>query len=228
MQFPRHVCPHALSAFRIGISVLHTMCEHPRFAIIIIEGFAIFDGRAGIRVDHQKEIFIRLLEIQDTEALLALECGNREFFQLYTVTREESFYTKEGQTERIRKAIKAAEEGTSCTFGIFLTSSEKLIGIVSLSEIARGDFQSCWIGYYLDRAYNGRGYMTEAVTYAVGFAFKELGLHRIEAGVMPHNKASIRLLEKAGFEKEGIARENVRINGKWEDHQILSLINRQP
>lgn len=70
--------------------------------------------------------------------------------------------------------------------------------------------------------------MTEAVTYAVGFAFKELGLHRIEAGVMPHNKASIRLLEKAGFEKEGIARENVRINGKWEDHQILSLINRQP
>ena len=97
---------------------------------------------------------------------------------------------------------------------------------MSLSEIVKGNFQSCWIGYYLDRNHNGKGYMTEAVTYTADYAFKELGLHRIEAGVMPHNEASIRLLEKAGFEKEGIARESVRINGKWEDHLILSRINR--
>ena len=173
----------------------------------------------------QKNMFVRLLEMADAPALLTLECENREFFQLYTVTRDESFYTWKGQSERIRKAIEAAKEGTSCTFGVFLAETGKLIGIVSLSEIVKGNFQSCWIGYYLDRNHNGKGYMTEAVTYTIDYAFKELGLHRIEAGVMPHNEASIRLLEKAGFEKEGIARENVKINGKWEDHLILSRIS---
>lgn len=57
------------------------------------------------------------------------------------------------------------------------------------------------------------------------YAFDHLQLHRIEAGVMPHNKASIRVLEKAGFHKEGVAKKNVKINGKWEDHQVLAIIN---
>ncbi|MET3851852.1 RimJ/RimL family protein N-acetyltransferase [Paenibacillus sp. OAE614] len=67
--------------------------------------------------------------------------------------------------------------------------------------------------------------MTEAVRLMVDYAFTELKLHRIEAGVMPRNLGSIRVLEKAGFHREGIARSNVLINGKWEDHQVLAIIN---
>jgi ribosomal-protein-alanine N-acetyltransferase len=67
--------------------------------------------------------------------------------------------------------------------------------------------------------------MTEAVRLVVRFAFEQLKLHRLEAGVMPHNLGSIRVLEKAGFHKEGIAKKNVKINGRWEDHQILAIIN---
>ncbi|HFJ9286865.1 TPA: GNAT family N-acetyltransferase, partial [Bacillus toyonensis] len=75
------------------------------------------------------------------------------------------------------------------------------------------------------REHNSRGYTTEALRLVVDFAFRELKLHRIEAGAMPSNIASIRVLEKVGFKKEGIAKENVKINGKWTDHQILAIIN---
>ena len=66
--------------------------------------------------------------------------------------------------------------------------------------------------------------MTEAVKLVVRYAFEVLSFHRIEAGVMPHNVGSMKVLLKAGFTKEGIARKNVRINGKWEDHQTLAIL----
>jgi ribosomal-protein-alanine N-acetyltransferase len=77
----------------------------------------------------------------------------------------------------------------------------------------------------LDKDHNGKGYTTQAVKLIVKHAFEELKLHRIEAGVMPHNIGSIRVLEKAGFHKEGLARKNVKINGKWEDHEVLAILN---
>ncbi len=80
-------------------------------------------------------------------------------------------------------------------------------------------------GYFLDEKHNGRGFTTEAVQLIVDYAFAELQLHRIEAGVMPHHSGSMRVLEKAGFHKEGLARKNVKINGRWEDHQVLAIIN---
>ncbi|TQR19111.1 GNAT family N-acetyltransferase [Psychrobacillus vulpis] len=177
-------------------------------------------------MEKKQEIFIRLLRVSDAEELLLLEVENRDFFQLYSPLKDDRFYSIEGQVERIENSISRSEQDTFYSFGIFITENEQLIGNVTLSEIVRGDLQSCWIGYYLDKRQNGKGYMTEAVKLAVDYGFKELKLHRIEAGVMPHNKASIKVLEKAGFHKEGIAKENVRINGKWEDHQTLAIINK--
>lgn len=178
-------------------------------------------------MEDKQAIFIRLLQVSDAEALLKLELENREFFQLYSPLKEDEFFTIERQIERIEKSISRAEQDTYYSFGIFLTETEQLIGNVTLSEVLRGDLQSCWIGYSLDKVQNGKGYMTEAVRQAVDFAFNQLNLHRIEAGVMPHNLGSIKVLEKAGFHKEGIAKENVRINGKWEDQQTLAIINNE-
>jgi ribosomal-protein-alanine N-acetyltransferase len=172
-----------------------------------------------------KNVFIRLLEIHDGETVLCLELRNREFFQAFAALRGDDFYTIEGQRGRIRTGRKRKELDEYYLFGIFLNDSKELIGTLMLSELLRGAVQSCYIGYFLDREHNGKGYMTEAVQLAVDFAFNHLKLHRIEAGVMPHNKGSIRVLEKSGFQKEGIARKNVKINGKWEDHQILAIIN---
>lgn len=173
---------------------------------------------------ESKNIYIRFLKETDAAAVLDLNLRNREFFQKYVTTRSDDFYTIGYQENLIRESITKRENDEKYVFGIFLRDTDELIGNVTLSEVLRGALQSCFIGYYLDFQHNGKGYMTEVVKLAVDFGFNELHLHRIEAGVMPHNIGSMRVLEKAGFQKEGIARKNVKINGRWEDHQVLAII----
>lgn len=172
-------------------------------------------------------VYLRTLEASDAENVLDLQLRNKDFFRKYSGTRTEDFYTLDFQLDAITKSISQMEKEEKYTFGIFLKETDALIGTISLSEILRGPLQSCFIGYTLDKAHNGKGYTSEAVRLLVDFGFKELKLHRIEAGVMPHNLGSIRVLEKAGFHKEGIARKNVEIDGKWEDHQVLAIINEE-
>ncbi|SEN46450.1 GNAT family N-acetyltransferase [Lihuaxuella thermophila] len=172
-----------------------------------------------------QNVFLKFLELSDAEALLRLELKNRDFFQRYTALRDDDFYTLEGQRDRIRKNNELKNLDRLYSFGIYLLETGELIGNITLSEVVRGALQSGWIGYALDQDHNGKGYMTEAVRLVVSYAFDVLRLHRIEAGVMPHNLASIKVLEKAGFHQEGIAKKNVKINGRWEDHQILAIIN---
>lgn len=172
-----------------------------------------------------EKIHLRPLEVEDAQEMLALQLSNKEFFEKYSCTRTDKFYTLDYHRESIENSKAQMEKDEKYSFGIFLNDTNKLIGSIALSEVLRGPLQSCFIGYTLDKPHNGKGYMTEAVRLLVDFGFKELALHRIEAGVMPHNLGSIRVLEKAGFHKEGIARKNVEINGKWEDHQVLAKIN---
>ena len=78
----------------------------------------------------------------------------------------------------------------------------------------------------MHKKHNGKGYATEAaVELLIPYVFSQLKFHRIEAGVMPRNKASILVLEKVGFHKERISLKNVKINGNWEDHQVMAIIN---
>ncbi|OCN01164.1 hypothetical protein A7X67_07275 [Clostridium sp. W14A] len=102
---------------------------------------------------------------------------------------------------------------------------ETVLGSAALNGIVRGCFQSCFLGYRLDEKNQCRGYMTEAVEAVTGYAFRELGLHRIEANVMPRNKASLRVLEKAGYREEGVARRYLKINGVREDHIHMVRLN---
>lgn len=173
---------------------------------------------------HSEHLTIKPLVKEDIASLLALEVNNREFFKAFAGTRNEFFYTYEGQAERVHRFLESSEQDTSYCFLIFLKDTDTVIGEVILSEVVRGNLQSGWIGYFLDQEYNGKGYMSEAVKAIVQHAFSELGLHRIEAGVMPHNISSIKVLLKAGFTQEGIARKNVKIDGVWQDHITLAII----
>ncbi|MCE0453245.1 GNAT family N-acetyltransferase [Brevibacillus sp. AF8] len=174
-----------------------------------------------------ENIYVRLVQESDAQSLLALEMRNRDFFQNFTGTREETFYTLEGQIDRIKSALALKEEDRGYFFVIAKKGQDEIIGEVILSEVVRENLQSCWIGYFLDKELNGKGYMTEAVKLVVAYAFETLGLHRLEAGVMPHNIGSIKVLLKAGFHKEGIAKKNVKINGRWEDHQTLAIVKEE-
>ena len=100
-----------------------------------------------------------------------------------------------------------------------------VIGSCSLSNIVRGVFQACHMGYSVAGRYQGQGYMKCIVEFAIKYAFEELRLHRIMANHMPSNKRSEALLQNLGFEREGYAKDYILINGKWEDHVLNSLVN---
>ncbi|MGR3764353.1 GNAT family N-acetyltransferase [Rossellomorea sp. NS-SX7] len=172
-----------------------------------------------------KNIYIRHYTLNDAEAMLSFELQNRDFFKDFTPLMNDDFYTLQYQEERVGRTNKRMENDEYYAFGIFLTETNELIGNLSLSDVIRGPLQCCYVGYSLSQKQNGKGYATEAVQLAVDYAFQELKLHRVEAGVMLHNIASMRVLEKSGFHKEGIFIKNVKINGKWEDHQHFAIVN---
>ncbi|WP_223067591.1 GNAT family N-acetyltransferase [Paenibacillus caui] len=172
-----------------------------------------------------KTVHIRQLNVHDAAESLRLQTENRDFFEKFSMTRAVDFYKIEGQINMIQNHHEHVQKDQGYAFGIFKNDDDALIGTISLFQVIRGSLQSAFIGYFLDKKHNGKGYATEAVQLICEYAFGELKLHRIEAGVMPHNIASMRVLEKAGFHKEGIAQKNVKIHGKWEDHQVLALIN---
>ena len=144
---------------------------------------------------------------------------NRTFLAAFEPAREESFFTQEGQRSLLTEEARLAEEDRSYRFYLALREApERIVGLVGLNNLVRGAFQSCFLGYKLDGGFTGRGYMTQAVQAVTDFGFGELGLHRIEGNVMPRNRASLRVLEKCGFQKEGISPRYLKINGVWEDH----------
>lgn len=98
-----------------------------------------------------------------------------------------------------------------------------VVGRVTLGRVLRGPFQNSFVGYWVDVAYQGKGVMTEAVRAVLGFAFDPLGLHRIQASIMPRNFGSVRVVEKLGFRHEGVSLRYLQIAGKWEDHAIYAL-----
>jgi RimJ/RimL family protein N-acetyltransferase len=100
---------------------------------------------------------------------------------------------------------------------------EPIVGRIALTSVTRGPFQSAQLGYWMDSGHVRRGLMSEAVDAILGFAFDRLGLHRLQAAVMPTNHASRSILQKRGFREEGYAERYLRIAGKWEDHVLYGL-----
>ncbi len=106
--------------------------------------------------------------------------------------------------------------GTAYGFGIFVGGA--FAGEMNISSIQRGPFQSAYIGYWIDEAHAGNSYTPEAFVVAVKYAFEDLGLHRVQASIIPRNAASRRVMEKLGLRNEGTALRYLEINGVWEDH----------
>jgi [ribosomal protein S5]-alanine N-acetyltransferase len=106
--------------------------------------------------------------------------------------------------------------GSGFGFGIFVGG--RLVGELTLSSVQRGPFQGAFVGYWVDEAEAGRGYVPEAVVACLQFAFEELQLHRVEISIIPRNRASRRVMEKLDLRLEGVAVRLLSIDGVWEDH----------
>ena len=111
--------------------------------------------------------------------------------------------------------------GTGYGFGIFV--GRRLVGELTVSSVQRGPFQSAFVGYWVDQAEAGQGFVPEAVVVALAFAFEELGLHRIEISIIPRNNRSLRVVEKLGIRSEGVALRFLQIDGEWEDHARFAI-----
>jgi ribosomal-protein-alanine N-acetyltransferase len=103
-----------------------------------------------------------------------------------------------------------------------------LVGGLTLANIRRGVAQAGSIGYWIGEPFAHQGYMTAAIRALVPFCFGNLRLHRLEAACIPTNRASIGLLEKTGFQREGYARGYLCINGKWQDHYLYARLTDDP
>lgn len=110
------------------------------------------------------------------------------------------------------------------TLFIFEPTTGSLMGGMTLGNVRRGVSQSATLGYWMGQPFAGRGIMTKAVRIMKVYAFEKLGLRRIEAGCIPNNTASIRVLEANGFEREGYARKYLCINGIWQDHFLYACL----
>ena len=151
---------------------------------------------------------------------------NRLFLQPFEPARESSFFTLSGQRRLLLQERRDAADGVGFRFWtIRKTYPRQIIGSVSLGGIVWGSFQNANVSYRSDKDLLCRGFVTEALSRLVSFAFLTLGLHRLEANIMPRNAPSLRVAEKLGFTLEGLRRAYLSINGVWEDHMHMSLIN---
>jgi ribosomal-protein-alanine N-acetyltransferase len=113
-------------------------------------------------------------------------------------------------------------------FLIRRASDHGIVGFVGLGQIFRGPFRSCYIGYWIGDPFLGRGYGTSGVRACLETAFAHegdggLGLHRVEANIVPTNHASIALVRRVGMRKEGYSPRYLEINGTWQDHERWAI-----
>jgi len=127
-------------------------------------------------------------------------------------------------TRSFRRYLARSTRDSYRGFLACLRSTGELIGVVNLSEIVRGPFLNAYLGYYGFEPHSGRGYMTEALRLVIHKAFRTMKLHRLEANIQPSNRASLALVRRLGFEREGYSRRYLKIGGRWQDHERWALL----
>ena len=174
---------------------------------------------------RNQDVYLRLPDISDFPVWQQLREQSRQFLQPWEPSWPADDLTRSAFRRRVRRYQQEWREKSGYTFFIFRHQDDQLVGGVGLSNVRRGVAQSCNMGYWMGHAYAGQGLMSQAVGAVIPFVFNELRLHRIRAGCLLHNRPSIALLERHGFQREGIAREYLCINGTWQDHFLYALLD---
>lgn len=161
-------------------------------------------------------IQIRRVSRDDAAELIAANLANQDYHSPWL----SSFTDQTGFDNWFSRGLTGANIGLVARE----VASNKVIGVVNINEIVAGAFQSAYLGYYGMRDFARTGLMTQVLRAAVGYAFSELGLHRLEANIQPGNAASIALARRVGFKYEGFSPNYLRINGEWRDHERWALL----
>lgn len=169
-------------------------------------------------------VYLRPPEMCDYEAWANLRAGSRAFLTPWEPTWPGDDLTRGAFRRRLRRSHQEIANDEAYPLLIFRDDGV-LVGGLTLGQVKRGVVQSGTLGYWIGAPYARQGLMSASIRAMIGFGFTTLRLHRIEASCLPNNQASIRLLERAGFTREGYARAYLRINGVWQDHLLFGLLD---
>jgi ribosomal-protein-alanine N-acetyltransferase len=173
------------------------------------------------------DLRLKILTVEDTDIVHRYFHENQHHLSQWEPIRPEDFYRAEVIRQRLCHAHSDAEQGLAYQFGIVNGAGTEMLGACNFSNIARGPFQACHLGYSIAARHEGKGIMSQALSATIEYMLGELDLHRIMAAYIPTNTRSEKLLLRLGFEKEGYAKSYLKIAGHWQDHVLTSLINRR-
>ncbi len=170
-------------------------------------------------------LIVRLVHERDAYRLADYYSENRLFLKPWEPVRDDSYCYPSGWQARLGMITELQKQGNAFYFILLDKNEEEIYGVANFSNILRGSFYACYLGYSLGEKWQGQGYMQEALQAAIRYMFRQQKMHRIMANYMPHNQRSGGLLERLGFEREGYAKEYLLIDGKWRDHVLTALTN---
>ncbi|ODT69195.1 hypothetical protein ABS71_09210, partial [bacterium SCN 62-11] len=167
-------------------------------------------------------LILRMGEECDIPSILAYVRRNQARLEPLEPERPLDYYTTEYWRGYLHKARSEFHQETALRLLITPRSGGEVMGLVNFSQIFRGPFQACYLGYSLDQQWEGRGIMFEALQCALQYVFQTMGLHRVMANFLPENERSGRLLERLGFREDGRARDYLQIGGLGRDHVLTA------
>lgn len=170
----------------------------------------------SLTVIEGKHIFLRSPQAKDQDEYLALNRRSASF--------NRGLASPPTRPEQFAAFLERRRVDTTACFLIRRRTDKRLLGSINLSQIFRGNFQSAYLGYQIGAEFARQGYMTEAIALILRYAFVDLKLHRLEANIQPGNVASIALVTRAGFVKEGFSPRYLKICGRWRDHERWAIL----
>jgi ribosomal-protein-alanine N-acetyltransferase len=177
---------------------------------------------------HGHGVLLRTPGISDFSQWSLLRQESRNFLIPWEPQWPANDLTRQSFRARVKRYWHDIDNDLSYPFFIWSADGATLLGAVTLSNVRRGVAQMATLGYWIGEVHARQGHMTAALATLLPFAFGQLGLHRVEAACLPTNAASIALLERSGFEREGFARNYLKINGAWRDHLLFARLSPHP
>ena len=172
---------------------------------------------ATLNRSSTNRVTIRPPTADDCAAFLAATRRSRSLHRSWINPRAD---TRKAFTDYLNRFSSGAHYG----FVVIHRATGGLVGVINLNNVVRAGFQSAALGYYAFAPYAGRGLMREGLRLVLQHAFRKLKLHRVEANIQPDNRASIALVKKCGFVREGFSRRFVKVSGRWKDHERWALL----
>lgn len=174
-----------------------------------------------------RQLIIRVGIPNDAQSVVDLLSRNRQHFSHAMPTWKDENLKAEMWFNRLISWQQDFETGSTINLLIWLADQSKLIGTIGYSNIVRGIFQACHLGFKIDKEFEGKGLMSEALLSTNEYIFESQNIHRIMANYRPMNKRSGKLLKRLGFVEEGFAKDYLFIEGAWRDHILTALVKKR-